>query len=319
MRRSFSPKWQVFQTDSFKYDPFGRRIYKSSSAGTSIYAYDTDNLIEETNSAGAVVARYAETQNTDEPLAMLRSGTTSFYNIDGLSTVTSLSNAAGALAQTYAFDSFGKQTASSSSLTNPFQFTGREFDSETSLYFLRARYFDQSAGRFLSEDPIKFDGGVNFYRYVGNDPVDSTDPYGLVQLCCRVARSVYWAGIKACHCFLKLSDGGTLGGYFKFSTYLLLEKRPNENDDLHPKDTPSCTDVPGVSDCTARRIFGDLPRFQPYGPGGTSNAIPAAILTLSGVPFRMPSCALGAFPYNLGALGNKAPVPIGSVPKPNFP
>ena len=149
---------------------------------------------------------------------MLRAGATSFYNIDGLSSVASLSNAAGALVQTYTYDSFGKQTASSGSLTNPFQFTGREFDGETSLYFLRARYFDQSAGRFLSEDPIKFDGGVNFYRYVGNDPIDSTDPYGLVQLCCRVARSVYWLGIKGCHCFLKLSDGGTLGGYFKLST-----------------------------------------------------------------------------------------------------
>jgi hypothetical protein len=40
-------------TVSFKYDPFGRRIYKSSSTGTSIYAYDGDNLIEETNASGA--------------------------------------------------------------------------------------------------------------------------------------------------------------------------------------------------------------------------------------------------------------------------
>jgi hypothetical protein len=45
---------------SFKYDPFGRRIYKSSTSGTSIYAYDGDNVIEETNSSGGVVARYAQ-------------------------------------------------------------------------------------------------------------------------------------------------------------------------------------------------------------------------------------------------------------------
>jgi hypothetical protein len=45
---------------SFKYDPFGRRIYKSSSSGTSIYAYDGKNLIEETNSAGTAVARYSQ-------------------------------------------------------------------------------------------------------------------------------------------------------------------------------------------------------------------------------------------------------------------
>jgi hypothetical protein len=70
---------------------------------------------------------------------MLRSGTTSYYQVDGLKTVTWLSNTAGALAQTYTFDSFGKQTASSGSLTNPFQYTGREFDTETNLDFLRAR------------------------------------------------------------------------------------------------------------------------------------------------------------------------------------
>jgi RHS repeat-associated protein len=138
---------------SFKYDPFGRRIYKSSASGTSIYAYDDKNLIEEVNAVGSAVARYAQGGNIDEPLAMLRSSTTSYYG-DGLGSVTSLSNTAGAVAQTYAFDSFGNQTASSGSLTNPFQYTGRELDSETSLYYMRARYFDPSNGRFISEDPL---------------------------------------------------------------------------------------------------------------------------------------------------------------------
>ena len=64
-----------------------------------------------------MVARYADTQNIDEPLAMLRSGATSYYHADGLGSVTSLSNSAGSLAQTYAYDSFGKQTSSSGSLT----------------------------------------------------------------------------------------------------------------------------------------------------------------------------------------------------------
>jgi len=91
-------------TDSFKYDPFGKRIYKSSSSATSIYAYDDDgNLIEETNSSGAVVARYSQGLSIDEPLAMLRSSTTSYYEQDGIDSVTSLSNVAGSLSQTYTF------------------------------------------------------------------------------------------------------------------------------------------------------------------------------------------------------------------------
>ncbi len=82
-------------TVSFKYDPFGRRIYKSSSSGTSIYAYDGDNLIEETNSSGTAVARYAQVLRMDQQLAMLRSSTTSYYEADGLGSITSLSNGAG--------------------------------------------------------------------------------------------------------------------------------------------------------------------------------------------------------------------------------
>lgn len=175
-------------TVSFKYDPFGRRIYKSFSSGTSIFAYDHENVIEETNAAGAAVARYAGTQYTDEALAMLRSGTTSYYEADGLDSVTSLSNAAGALAQTYTFDSFGNRTASTGSLTNSFQFTGREFDPESNLYYNRARYYDPQAGRFISEDPLGFGGnGTNFYAYAGNDPIDNVDPSGCGFIKCAEA------------------------------------------------------------------------------------------------------------------------------------
>jgi len=171
-------------TVSFKYDPFGRRIYKSSSSSTSIYAYDGDNLIEETNASGTVVARYSQTQNIDEPLAMLRSGATSYFHADGLGSITSLANGAGSLAQTYGYDSFGIQTSLSGSLTNPFQYTSREMDSETMLYFMRARYFDPSTGRFLSEDPLRFfSGDGNFYEYAAQNPIMLIDPYGLKCKC----------------------------------------------------------------------------------------------------------------------------------------
>jgi RHS repeat-associated protein len=173
-----SEKTAVGSGVSFKYDPSGRRIYKSSSSATSIYAYDGDNLIEETNSSGTVVARYSQTENIDEPLAMLRSSTTSYYQADGLGSVTSLSSTAGSLAQTYGYDSFGKQTSSSGSLINPFQYTAREFDLETSLYFYRARYFDPNVGRFLVEDPLRYHVGINFYVYASNNPIKFSDPRG---------------------------------------------------------------------------------------------------------------------------------------------
>ncbi|HET7107291.1 MAG TPA: RHS repeat-associated core domain-containing protein [Candidatus Acidoferrum sp.] len=166
-------------TVSFKYDPFGRRIYKSSSAGTSVFAFDGDNLIEETNTAGGVVARYSQGLNIDEPLAMLRSSTTSYYQADGLGSVTSLTNAAGTAAQNYTYDSFGNIIATTGSLVNSFRYTGREWDTETSLYYYRARYYDATLGRFSSEDMERFNAGTNFYIYAFGSPTNWVDPLGL--------------------------------------------------------------------------------------------------------------------------------------------
>lgn len=170
-------------TVTFKYDPFGRRIYKSSSSGTSVYAYDGDTMVEEVNSTGAAVARYSDGTNVDETLAELRSGTTSYYQADGLGSVTSLSNAAGAIANNYTYDSFGNLVASTGTILNSFRYTGREFDTETNLYFYRFRYYDSAAGRFISEDPIMFLGGYNFYSYVANAAPTYIDPFGLDKLC----------------------------------------------------------------------------------------------------------------------------------------
>ncbi|MCF6245659.1 MAG: RHS repeat-associated core domain-containing protein, partial [Sulfurovum sp.] len=62
---------------------------------------------------------------------------------------------------------------------NPYCYTAREFDRED-LYYYRARYYDPTLGRFISSDPIEFlAGDFNFYRYVGNDPVNWNDPSGL--------------------------------------------------------------------------------------------------------------------------------------------
>lgn len=77
------------------------------------------------------------------------------------------------------YDSFGKLTASTGSLVNPFQYTARKSDSETGLYYYRARYYDPAIGRFLAEDPSGFKGGIDHYPYVDNMPLNFIDPFGL--------------------------------------------------------------------------------------------------------------------------------------------
>jgi len=166
-------------TVAFKYDPFGRRIQKSGPLGTTNYLYSGENSVEEVDNNGNVLARYTQSPGIDQPLAELRTGTIGYYQQDGINSITALSNASGSLANTYTYDSFGRLTTSTGTLTNPFQYTGREFDLETGIYEYRARYYDPTVGRFASEDPIGFKSGIDFYTYVRNDPTDLLDPLGL--------------------------------------------------------------------------------------------------------------------------------------------
>src|SRR5215472_917205 len=168
---------------TLKYDPFGRRIQKSftqnSTTTTTNYVYDGANVIEELDGSGNKLGRYAQSVGVDAQLAETRSTTTSFYEQDGLGSITSLSSPTSTLSNTYTYDAFGNLIGSTGSTINPFQYTGRDFDSETGLRYYRARYYDPQIGRFISEDPVGFDGGINFYSYVANSPIGFMDQGGL--------------------------------------------------------------------------------------------------------------------------------------------
>ncbi|MGH9688617.1 MAG: RHS repeat-associated core domain-containing protein [Candidatus Acidiferrales bacterium] len=172
-------------TATFKYDPFGRRIQKAvtqnGTTTTTDYLYNGDNEVETTDQNGSVVAKFAQGQSIDEPLAESNSSGAYFYQQDGLGSVTSISNGAGQLAQTYTYSSFGDTINSTGNVANPFRYTSRHFDSETGLYYYRARYYDPTVGSFLSEDKFQFDAEHDFYVYVGNSVLNAIDPSGNTQ------------------------------------------------------------------------------------------------------------------------------------------
>jgi RHS repeat-associated protein len=143
-------------TVSFRYDPFGRRVQKSGLSNTTNYVYDADAIIAEVDAGGNQVARYSEGAYIDEPLAMVRGGAANFYQPDALGSITSLTTSTGAISNSYTYDAFGNLIGTTGGLINPFQYTAREFDPETGLRYYRARYYDATTGRFLSEDPIGF-------------------------------------------------------------------------------------------------------------------------------------------------------------------
>ena len=179
-------------TTTFRYDPFGRRIQKSGPLGTTDYLYDTIDIVEELDGTGSVLARYTLGRSIDAPLAEFRSGTASYYHADGLGSITSLTSVSATAVDTYTYGAFGNPSMSTGTLTNPFRYTGRELDSETALYYYRARYYDPTAGRFISEDPINFAAGINFYNYAANSPLLLVDPRGTQSAGTQEAWNDYW-------------------------------------------------------------------------------------------------------------------------------
>jgi RHS repeat-associated protein len=164
---------------TFNYDPFGRRIHKSSASGTTNYLYDGANNVEEVGSSGILFARYAHGEDIDEPLVASRAGSSAFYEVDGLGSVTSLTSIDGTISNNFAYDSFGNFNSMADPFLQPFRYTGRQWDSETGLYYYRERYYDTSTGRFLSEDPVGVGDGTSWFSYVGNNPTNFVDPSGL--------------------------------------------------------------------------------------------------------------------------------------------
>lgn len=220
-------------TVTFKYDPLGRRIQK----GGSVYVYDGANLIEEADAAGNLAARYVFGPGIDEPLAANRGATWEFYQADGLGSITSLSTSTGIVSDSFVYDSFGNVSASTGLFSQPFRFTGREWDAETGLYYYRARFYDSQNGRFISEDPIRFAGSSDFYAYTQNRPINATDPSGLkILVCTRRGFQAFSGGIGNHGFFYDTRNGDNCG--------------KGEGNHPHGKDTPAtptavCVEVPG--------------------------------------------------------------------------
>ena len=127
------------------------------------------------NSDGSTV-NYVNGPGIDDKLKLNSSVSGAKYFIaDHLGSTRALTNASGAIVESAAYDSFGNATAA---LSTRYGYTGRELDSDTGLMYYRNRWYDAQMGRFVSEDPIQFEGGNNWYAYVENNPQMMTDPMG---------------------------------------------------------------------------------------------------------------------------------------------
>jgi len=169
-------------------DPLGRRAIRQNGSNTILLINAGDTMLEAYNTSNNSATSYIYEPGIDRPLAqVLSNGVVRYVHQDVLGSVVMLTDSNGAAYQSYSYDAWGKVTArdasgsviTASAISAPWLFTGRRFDKESGLYHYRARTYSAELGRFLQMDPIKFDAGdPNIYRYVGNDPLNWTDPWG---------------------------------------------------------------------------------------------------------------------------------------------
>jgi RHS repeat-associated protein len=165
------------QKVTFAYDPLGRRRRKTLGDRTTVYVWDGNDVVHE-----ATVDEPLVTWEFDPgmfaPIAKVEGEKRYSVVTDHLGTPKALLDEAGELAWKAQLGVFGVARTDVMRTACPWRWPGQYEDEETGLYYNCFRYYDPSAGRYISQDPVGLDGGVKLYGYP-LDPLTWIDPLGL--------------------------------------------------------------------------------------------------------------------------------------------
>ena len=175
------------QQVEYQYDDNGVRVAAIVDGVETRYLIDANRpyaqVLEEYNPEGNIQASYVYGLDL---ISQERGEQESFYHMDGLGSTRVLTDDGGGVTDTYDYDAYGVLIASTGGTVNDYLYTGEQFDPNLGDYYLRARYYEPSMGRFLSRDP--FEGflieplSLAKYPYVHGNPVNAIDPSGLLIL-----------------------------------------------------------------------------------------------------------------------------------------
>jgi RHS repeat-associated protein len=164
----------------YAYDPWGRRVESVAGSAVTAWTYDRSQIVRRT---GGAAAEYIYGRAIDEILATNSSAGLGYLHPDALGSVVVATDSAGAVSAARRYDAWGVIEAGAAG--EALGFAGREWDSDSELYYSRNRYLNAELGRFVSADPLGYIDGPNLYAYVRGNPARFTDPYGLDSYMCR--------------------------------------------------------------------------------------------------------------------------------------